>query len=64
MNKREAEVEINAILQRLEKDTGQIVTGISINEIDVTRLGDQESLMQTGVEIHLHRLPGRNWGSR
>lgn len=53
---------IEGVLSELEKDTGQFVIDININDIEVTRVADERPQIHRHVQIELHRLPGTNWG--
>lgn len=60
--KRRAELEINAILQRLEVETDRAVVTVRLRHADVTYLyaAGQEDL--AGIEIQLHPGPeNRVW---
>lgn len=61
MNVYEAQKAINKILAQLEKDTGYIVTDITLQEIEVTALGDQRSVMNKTVIVDIERTPGSDW---
>ena len=61
MDQDEATKQINAILQRLERDTQRHVEGISLQRMDVTRFDSPNVVHATTVEIDLVRLPGSEW---
>lgn len=56
-----AEKEISAILMRLEKETGQIVENISLEDLDVTTCGDDAQQLLRRATVTLKRLPGTRW---
>lgn len=62
---RQAEVQINAILARLEAETGRLVEDISLRNADVTRLDTNGKELLTGVVVQLQRTPvQRIWESK
>lgn len=61
MNIDTAENEINGILRELEIDTGSVVESISMNDIDITSLGDDRQVLGRSVKVVLRPLPGSKW---
>lgn len=62
---RQAEVEINAILARLEAETGRMVQDITLRNIDVTRIDTNGKELLTGAVITLQQGPEhRRWESK
>lgn len=57
----EAQAEISAVLAKLEADTKQIVREITIQNIDVTTIGDKEIRRMRSVRIFMERIPGSQW---
>lgn len=61
MDTNTATLEINRILQQLEKSTGSIVEDLSLRRIDVTSVSDNREVLQTTAMIELKRMPSQNW---
>jgi hypothetical protein len=57
----EAERQIAKILCALEKDTGQVVESVNINDIEITSIGDDRQQFQRSISIEVKRLPGTHW---
>ena len=52
---------INSILEQLENNTGHIVSGISLKDVDITTFGDKTTNYQRTVNIDLMPIPGTKW---
>lgn len=63
MDKRKAELQIGAILAELERETGEVVRGISLSQTETTALHDSNRKMLMTVEIELERLPSHEWAT-
>lgn len=62
---RQAEVEINAILARLEAETGRMVEDVTLRNIDVTRIDTSGKEWLTGAVITLQKTPAnRRWEAK
>lgn len=61
MNTDEASKKIAAILLELEKSTGCTVSDISIDNIDVTSLGDKCRQIYKKINIKIERPYGAMW---
>lgn len=61
MNTGEASRKIAKILSELEKSTGCIVANLSIENIDVTTLGDPSKQIKRSVNIEIELKPGAEW---
>lgn len=57
----EAEVAIGQILKQLEVQTGTLVRSVSIEDLDVTSLGDERREVVARVKIEMVSIPGRRW---
>lgn len=58
----EAERQIGEILQALEKETGRLVTEVSLDEIDVTRLQSIDRAFKRHVTIRTAKhKAGEGW---
>lgn len=55
------EGQIAHLLSQLERNTGQLVVGLSLNSIEVTNMHDERPVHQMKVCIELERLPGHQW---
>lgn len=58
---RKAELKIAAILQELEKETGEVVEYLGLDSMEITRIEDVSRQFRQRVQITMHRLPGNDW---
>lgn len=56
-----AEVQIAAVLAKLERETDALVDDIQIKQMEVTRMQDDRPQMHRYVKITMHRAPGSQW---
>lgn len=61
MTKSEAEQNIAKILQQFELASGDLVTGVEIRNVEVTRINDSRPRWKSQVVIETQRTPGRDW---
>lgn len=57
----QAQKQIAAILAKLEKEGDIVVKSIELDDIDVTKVGDDRRVMRRSVSIDCERLPGCDW---
>ncbi len=58
-----AEKDITKILATLEADTNMVLETITVNDTDVTQMGDDRQQLMRRVMIEMKRLPGSRWAS-
>ena len=58
---RDAESKITKILKEYEAVSGNLVTSVSINAIDVTRMCDDRPIHRMAVQIEIFRPPAHGW---
>jgi hypothetical protein len=56
-----AQSAINAILADLEKRTGLLVESLSIEDIDVTEMGDSNQQVIRSAKVKMKSIPGQRW---
>jgi len=56
-----ASKQIAEVLSGLEAQTGQIVTSLSVERVEVTNIQDAAPRYLCSVRIELQRLPGHDW---
>jgi hypothetical protein len=56
-----AQSAINAILADLEKRTGLLVDSLSIEDIDVTEMGDSNQQVIRSTKVKMRSIPGQRW---
>lgn len=61
MDVEQAQKQIAQILAELERETDQVVEGLSIEAIDVTAVGSHRQQLMRWVRIDLKPVPGSNW---
>lgn len=57
----QAETAIASALKAFEVNTGSIVRGVRIEDIDITAMMDRTKKMVRHVSIDAEYLPGSNW---
>lgn len=61
--KAEAERKIAKVLMQLEADTGMIVEGIDLVDLDRTTVSDEQKTLLRSINLTLHRLPATQWNT-
>lgn len=56
-----AEASIASVLKEFELNTGAVVRGVRISDIDITTMMDKTKKMVRHVSIEAEYLPGSNW---
>lgn len=64
MNVTEAELQINAILAKLEESTGCVVEDLELEKFEITTVASDRAQFQTSALIQLARLPGNSWRTK
>ena len=59
--RRAAERAIADVIEALENETGQLVSSVSLVEIDITAIGDTAPQKLMAVEIRMLPIPGHRW---
>lgn len=57
----DAERAINEALAQLERDTGQIVDGLEILDVDISTIADTAPRLLRTVRVRLKPMPGSLW---